>query len=145
MKFIIAILFSSTIFLAHTCNKKITVLNPELKRLFGRWELIETSGGFTGKFITPKTSGHFEEIEFTMYGNYIKYETGNLSDKKKFNISEEKSIFNKNPVYIISYSDADSSLTRLLIPQSVRFGGADTLYLNEECYDCFSHVYVRKK
>jgi len=99
------------------------LLNPELKKLFGKWEWVETSGGFAGKIITPQNSGRSEEVEFTKHGIYMKYNAGYLLDKKKFNITEGKSILNKNKVYLISFSADDSSITNSVIPQSVSFGG----------------------
>jgi hypothetical protein len=143
MNFWIALL--GFILLAQQCNQEITLPNPELKKIFGRWEWVESSGGFMGKVITPAKAGYTEEIEFLKDGIFLKFKNGNVIDKNKFSISEGKSIFKAESSYIISFSPVDSSGPSSMQKQSLSFAGNDTLFLSEECYDCFSHVYLRKK
>jgi hypothetical protein len=131
--------------LAQTCNKEIPLPNSELKKIFGKWEWVETSGGFTGKITTPAKASYTEEIEFMKDGSFLRFKNGNMTDKNKFTISEGKSIFKSESTYIISFSPIDSSAAASMQKQSLSFMGNDTLFLKEECHDCFSHVYVIKK
>jgi hypothetical protein len=145
MKLQLALLSLSFFLLAQKCSNEITLPNPELKKIFGKWEWIQTSGGFAGKIITPAKAGYSEEIEFTKEGLFMEYKNGKLQDKKKFSITVGKSILQKDSAYIISFSTVDSSFIRAIEKQSVSFKGSDTLQLNEECNDCFATVWVRKK
>lgn len=131
--------------IAPTCNKEIQLPNPELKKIFGRWEWIETSGGFAGKIVTPEETGIAYAIEFSVNGIFQYYKDEKLIDKKRFSINEGKSIYGGEKAYIIAYSNLDSLFRGAMPNQSVSFSGSDTLLLKEECYDCFSTVFVRKK
>jgi len=145
MKFQFALLPLSLILLAQTCGKEITLPDPELKKIFGRWEWIETSGGFAGKIITPSKAGYTDEIEFNKEGIFQEFRNGTLQDKKRFSITTDKSILKEDSAYIISFSPIDSLFRRTMKKHSVSFSGSDTLHLNEECFDCFSTVWSRKK
>ena len=133
------------ILLARTCGKEIQLSNPELKKLLGRWEWIETSGGFAGKIITPVKAGYTDEIEFNKEGIFQEFKNGKLQDKKRFSITKEKSNLIGDSAYIIAFDSMDSSFVRAIQKQSVSFKGSDTLLLNEECFDCFSSLWIRKK
>ncbi|HLG35787.1 MAG TPA: hypothetical protein VI757_12970 [Bacteroidia bacterium] len=135
----------SFILLAQTCSKEITLPDSELKKIFGKWEWIETSGGFAGKIMTPAKTGTTDEIEFSTQGIFQEFKNGKLQDKKRFSITKDKSILKGDSAYIISFSSIDSSFRRAIQKQSVSFTGSDTLLLNEECFDCFSSIWVRKK
>lgn len=145
MEFRIAVALLSFILLAQTCTKEIALPNPELKKIFGRWEWIETSGGFAGKIITPAKTGIAYAIEFSTNGIFQYYKNEKLIDKKLFSIIEGTSIYGGEKAYIVSYSNVDSLFRGSMPNQSVSFSGSDTLYLKEECHDCFSTVFVRKK
>jgi hypothetical protein len=145
MKFRLAITGLGFLLIAQTCNKKIALPNPELKKIFGKWEWVETSGGFAGKIITPAKAGYTEEIEFTSQGIFQEFKDGKLKDKKGFSIISGKSILKEDLNYIIYFTMIDSLFPRPMQKQSLSLKGSDTLLLNEECLDCFSSVWVRKK
>ena len=145
MKYRPGILFLSMLFISPTCNKELQLPNPELKKIFGRWQWVETSGGFAGKTITPLKAGYQEEITFNSEGIFQEFKDGKLQDKKRFSIEAGKSILQEDSAYIISFSTIDTSFGRAIQKQSVIFKGSDTLLLNEECNDCFNSVWVRMK
>ena len=145
MKLRLVLFILSFLSVAQTCNKEIPLPNPEMKKLFGKWNWIETSGGFTGKTITPALTRYALEIEFTKEGVFQKFKNEKSEVRMKFKVIEGKSIFSEENAYLLSLSVFDSSSAESFHKQSVRFRGSDTLYLYEECHDCFSHVYVRKK
>jgi hypothetical protein len=135
-------LFFAISFLLTACKKDISVPNPEMKKLFGTWEWVESSGGISGGTITPATEGHHMTIEFKENGVFKKYKNNRRIDRMTFTLSEGSSIIS-NPAFLIEYKDGCMN-KKEVIPQSFKFGGQDTLYLSDECYDCYSHVYVRK-
>ena len=61
-----------------------------------------------------------------------------------FKFEKGESIYFANEVYLIVYSTGKFS-KKGVIPHSFYFIGIDTLILNDECYDCYSHIYIRKK
>ena len=145
MKLQLILLSLGFILIDQTCSKEIVLPNPELKKIFGRWEWIESSGGFAGKITTPVKAGITQEIEFSKEGIWQKYKNGTLAERKKYSVAEGNSILKKETAYIISFSSVDSTVIQSVEKQSVRFGGNDTLFLNKECFDCFAHVFVRIK
>jgi hypothetical protein len=129
-----------------TCRKDISVPSTDLDKLFGTWNWIQSSGGFAGQINSPATSGYSQTIEFNKNGIYKIYKDGKQKDKMKFTLTNGTSIYNTGTAYLIKYKDIglfdknDHSVT-----QSVKFGGQDTLFLNDECYDCYGHIYIRQK
>lgn len=111
---------------------------PELKKIFGKWEWVSTSGGFAGKTITPASEKYTSKLEFSSGGIYKKYKNDSLAEQKKFTFSQATSIHNHQSVWIISL---DGSALKM----AVSFSGNDTLMLNEQAHDGYVHVYARIK
>jgi hypothetical protein len=138
MKTVIVIILTAFIFLSSTCKKAIQVPDQELKKIFGKWEWLETSGGFAGKITTPSKAGYSERIEFSNDGVYQKFRNDSLTDKKQFSFSQKTSIQTGKPAWVLSLNEGSNSM-------AVSFSGQDTLMLNEQVYDGFSYSYVRIK
>lgn len=110
-------------------------LNDFSNSLIGKWEWIESSGGITGVILTPGSEGVQVTIEFN--GNtYRKYVDGNLETEKTYKIEKGSSIFKTENVDLIIYEDNWK--------QSFQLHG-DTLFLYDECYDCFLNEYHKDK
>lgn len=145
-KLFIAVLLGISITLS-ACKKSIDLPHPELEKLFGSWEWIGSSGGFSGDNITPSSAGYSKTVEFRKNGVYRWYKNGKLEDKMRFTVTQDSSsIFTNGLAYIIVYSNAgvlgpDNYSHR----ESIRFLSHDTLFLSEECSDCYGHAYVRSK
>jgi len=114
------------------------VPDPELKKIFGKWQWVESSGGFAGKITTPAKAGYSERIEFSNEGIYHKFKNDSLIDRKSFSFSQKTSIQTGKPAWVLSLNEGS-------IPMAVSFSGQDTLMLNEQVHDGFSHTYVRMK
>jgi hypothetical protein len=126
------------------CRKKMDLPKPELETTFGTWEWLGSSGGFSGKSISPKTEGFTKTIEFKENGICFFY-VNKKKDKMAYTLTEGPSIFSSFESTLIKYNDIgvfDKNSAPGL--QSVRFIGKDTLLLNDECFDCFGHTYIRK-
>ena len=132
---LLSILFFS--FLSISCIEGISVPQPEFERLFGKWKWIESSGGFAGQILSPSTEHYEKYIEYLRKGIHKVYKNDKKESQMKFKFKEGKSIFSHKPGYLIEYADGRM--------QSFKFGGKDTLYLYEECMDCYSHVYIKQK
>jgi hypothetical protein len=128
------------------CRKDITTPNSASEKLFGKWTWIQSSGGIGGNLKSPKTEGYSNSIEFSDKGIYKTFKDGKQTDKMKYSLTEGKSIYLPGKGIIIEFKDIglfDKDNTPL--KQSMQFFGNDTLFLSEECYDCYSHLYVREK
>jgi len=121
------------------------VPDPELKKIFGKWQWIESSGGFAGKATTPSKEGYIARIEFSNEYMYQLYRNDTLIDRRKFIFSKDKSIHRDKQVWIISFAQDTTLEYGPPLPMEVLFQGEDTLMLKEKVYDGFSYTYVRMK
>lgn len=121
------------LFVLLSCNTtKIGTVSEN--SLNGKWNWVSSTGGFIGKQITPESEKKTMTIEFS--GSTIKkFENGNLLSKKTFSIQTQNSIYGNDRKMIV-IEDMPS--------QSFEIKG-DTLYLNDECHDCYQSEYVRIK
>lgn len=108
------------------------------KSLEGKWNWVQSSGGFAGTTNTPESSNQVIYLEFS--GNsFKKYINGKISADYTFVIKTQKSIFGDEKPMIVS-----DNPDKYFVAMSFEIQG-DKLYLSEECYDCFGSVYVRSK
>ncbi len=128
-----------------TCRKDISLPSPDLEKLFGSWEWVQSSGGFGGQTTTPISAGYSHTVEFNKNGIYKWYKDGKLQDKMKFTATEGSSIYTTGTAFLIKYKDTGLfDKNENPTTQRVTFGGQDTLFLSDECYDCYGHIYIRK-
>jgi hypothetical protein len=80
MKLILLLAFS--IMLMASCNKSAT--SPSRSPIIGQWELRETDGSLSGKYIYPPGNG--EIIIFDASGNYTQVIQGSINEKGSYRI-----------------------------------------------------------
>ena len=136
--YIILLLFTS-------CRKDISLPNQELEKLFGTWEWISSSGGFAGITTSHDSVGNTKTIEFTKKGIYKSYKNGDLIEKRKFTIKKGSSIYTSDDANLIIYKENLNKNKNHNPNEMIRYLENDTLILYEECYDCYSNLYIRKK
>jgi hypothetical protein len=108
------------------------------KSLEGKWNWVQSSGGFAGTTNTPESTNQVIYIEFS--GNsFKKYINGTMSADYTFVIKTQKSIFGGEKPMIVN-----DNPDKYFVAMSFEIQG-DRLYLNEECYDCFGSKYERVK
>jgi hypothetical protein len=120
------------LFVLFSCGAKI---EPSYENsLNGKWNWVSSTGGFIGKKITPESENKTLTLEIS--DSVIKkYENGNLLSKKTYSIQTQNSIYGNDRKMIV-IEDMPS--------QSFEVKG-NTLYLNDECHDCYQSEYVRVK
>ena len=120
------------------CRKDISLQDPSLEKLFGKWDWVNSSGGIAGGTRTPASEGYTFIIEFSKKGIYKTFKNGEVFWVKqgKFSLEKGTSIYHTGEANLINYKDEDRK-------QEIKFAG-DTLYLDDQCYDCYSNVYVKK-
>lgn len=98
----------------------------------GTWILQKQSGGFAGRTTTPERETKLVIKKDKMFS----YEDGTLIAESAFNVEKGKVIQSSEPQDII--------IGNKLMKQSIAVSG-DTLIIADQCYDCFTYTYLRKK
>ena len=98
----------------------------------GTWILQKQSGGFAGRTTTPEKETKLVIKKDKMFS----YEDGTLIAESAFNVEKGKVIQSSEPQDII--------VNNKLMKQSIAVSG-DTLIIADQCYDCFTYTYLRKK
>ncbi len=114
------------------------------KKLIGKWTWIETSGGFAGEITNPKTEKCEVQIEFTKNKMFSEWKDKQTVHCQKYFIKTGKSMFSEQERPIITYVPKPGNKITL-ISDSFEFKGKDTLILKNECHDCYTRIFVRKK
>jgi hypothetical protein len=104
--------------------------------LTGKWEWVKSSGGISGRLQTPASTGKNVYLEIS--SNRIKsFENGNLVLDYEYSIQTKKSLLTNVEQEMIVDNQNNN------IPQTFIVKGT-TLYLNDECFDCYQSVYLRR-
>jgi hypothetical protein len=114
------------------------------KKLIGKWNWIEASGGITGDVVTPATQGKKIRIEFTTKGTYREWENEKLVYANPFKVEKAKTSSIEKAVELIKYGSKSNQMQQR-ISERFEFKGRDTLILIQDCPDCFTSKYVRIK
>src|SRR5689334_18447118 len=128
MKYTVTLALAAFVLLSSKCKKDIEVPSAELKKIFGKWEWVSSTGGFAGKTITPASAGYQVRLEFNSNGAYKRYKNNSLEDQRNFSFQQETSTYNHQTVWAVSFSGSPLSML-------VDFSGNDTLLLNDNAYD----------
>ncbi|HYG40979.1 MAG TPA: hypothetical protein VD908_20280 [Cytophagales bacterium] len=120
-----------------SCQKDLVFPEGSNKELLNKWEWIRSSGGFAGKVITPVSEGYSKTIEFSSKGIYKEFRNGKQVKKINFEIREGKSMFGQSKAFIIKFENEELINQSFLIRE-------DTLFLNEEVYDGFGHIFLKE-
>lgn len=124
MKKIAFSLIALTAFSCGTLKKDATGYN-------GTWILKSKSGGFAGMTTKPDN-----EVKLVIKNDKIKrYEDGKLISEDAFKVEKAKVIQSTEPQDVI--------VTPSIMKQSISVSG-DTLVIADQCYDCYTYLYVRK-
>lgn len=115
-----------------------------LKKLIGKWNWVETSGGFAGSITNPSTEGMNMQMEFKKNGTVLNYKNNTLSSQAKYKLVLGQSNFTAEKSYLINYVDK-KGLKMDIKNDFYEFKGNDTLVLREECFDCYTRIFVRLK
>jgi len=108
-------------------------------KVYGRWKLLFTTGGFAGSTTTP-TSDYY--LEFIQYGIY-----GKINDNQVKEIGKIGIIKQENSQTVINFTPDDDAKTNYsFIQKSINFMGNDTLVLCDyNISDGYYNYYKRIK
>jgi hypothetical protein len=105
--------------------------------LYGDWEWQETTGGIMGVLETPASTGKTMMLRFTSDQKYSLFSNGALTSEGTFSIRKERSIVDQTDKPVIVFSPSPWSDMMIMELSDNR------LWLFENVYDGFNHVYVR--
>lgn len=123
----------SFLILATGC-KKIATPNEDSKQLFGKWQYLYDSAGFTD----PAEGSRFSPdnwVEFTERGKYTVYNGVEKVHKKRFTIEMKMTSYSGHSIPAIVYKKGGYDTFKIK---------GDTLYLGEEAYDGYNYIFVKK-
>ena len=127
-----------------TSCRKIDAPEQNFEIIFGRWKWLYSTGGWAGGCLSPSSEGYQLEIEFKQNGIYKEFKDGRMVKRLNFRFEKRPSIYSADEKYVVVYYlPVIPHKFQTPAYQSFYFYGTDTLVLNDECYDCYSHVFVR--
>lgn len=105
-------------------------------QIVGKWNWIQSFGGYAGHLITPQSEGYSKTIIFDVNKYYSVFRNDTLTEKIKFQITYEDIWVDQGLEEILNI-EGDP------IKQVIEFKGVDTLKLIEHCMDCFNHTLIK--
>ncbi len=129
------------------CRKKYDFPDPSLKKIIGKWNWIQTSGGFTGATVFPAADGsNALSYEFTEKALCF---VENAKNKTKFTyeINKATSLITKQPAWFLSLQQTGlKKYNKVGVAQDmIEFVGNDTLILSQDANDGQALFFVREK
>lgn len=114
--------------------KKIEIEDPREREIFGEWNYLSSSGGFSG----GQSSGQFENGSWIIYkdhGKYIVHKSNGKTDREKFDFEKKHNRHSGKDESIINY--------KYKISQAFKRSG-DTLFLYDQASDAFSYIFIKR-
>jgi len=105
------------------------------KKIIGRWNWVQSNGGFAGVTETPESEGYTSYFIFKEDRTLEIYKNDTLKYQYIYTLSKEKTIFSIDSLPVIMFGDHVAWL--------YSFQTEDTLILNDNICDGFSHTYSR--
>ncbi len=129
-----------------SCKKDMVLPESSLSTIFGKWNWVSSSGGFAGLVVTPKTVGFEKSLEFNKDGTFKLFENQEKVGRGTYRFAKRHSNFSNDSAFILimAYHSLNNEPTNAM-PMVVQFPLEKTLFLIEECSDCFSHVYKKEE
>jgi len=115
------------------------IFDTQNLKVYGKWQLLYTSGGFAGTIIKPASDVHLQFIPFGIYG---KIKDNKVTEIGKIIISKQD-----NSATVIDFTPDDNYKTQYsFINKAVYFMGNDTLILSDyRMGDGYENYYKRIK
>ncbi|MGE0566766.1 MAG: hypothetical protein AB7O73_02365 [Bacteroidia bacterium] len=112
------------------------------KQLLGKWDWVETSGGFGGLTTTPKTEGYQNAYFFSDAKSLYEYRNGKCHKQYTYTLRKTFTEGQEEPTLELRLNNKE---TKEGTKYNLKFEGKDDLYLSETHPDGFVFHYSRKK
>lgn len=124
------------IMLTFSCDKDDPVPTLPYEEVFGSWEWYSTTNGLTQVTTYADSVDYAQTLEISEQGDYLwKKDTAIVSDAT-FTI--EIDTIEGDETYFLVFNDTAQ------VDQTFKVQNQDTLYLNDQCDDCDSHLFIRR-
>ena len=128
------LLICISLYLIKDCT---TSNSPDAKhKIIGRWIWLQSSGGWTGGTITPESVGYEMTVVFEQNGKYNEFKNDSLILNSTYEIIYEE--FGSN-----NEKKEKLKIDGKPFEQFVDFEDSNKLILIENCYDCYTHKYLK--
>ena len=103
-------------------------------KIEGNWRWIETTGGFAGITKTPENSSDIKHLQITK-DSVFAYDRGELQYAQAYKLTLAQSQLSNKTEWLLHEDPMRTFISR---QDSV-------LVLKEDCFDCFTHKYVKMR
>jgi hypothetical protein len=145
MKHLALLLLSSALFGSSSCKKEAGPF-----ALFGDWQWVSSTGGFTGKQVyTPSSTNLSRTLSFSRDSLFVQCDNGQCTGPTKFTSRLERSYITGKQTLILTLHRGiylalpDTSYHTILDRYSIQ-EVSQTLRLTQDGPDGFTEVYQRK-
>lgn|SRR5690554_4722888 len=119
-----------------SCDKDDPVPTLPYEDVFGSWEWFSTTNGLTQVTTYADSVDYAQTLEISEQGDYLwKKDTAIVSD---VSFTIEIDTIDGNETYFLLFNDTAQ------VDQIFKVQNRDTLYLDDNCDDCDSHLFIRR-
>ena len=108
----------------------------EFSQLYYTWEWVRSNGGIGGVVMTPDSEGYTQSVKFEENGTYTRYRNDTIVSSGTYTITRAQSLLDQQEYDMVTFDDGSPS-------QAITMLSDNALTLREDCFDCFTHVYLR--
>lgn len=119
-----------------SCDKDDPVPTLPYEDVFGSWEWFSTTNGLTQVTTYADSVDYAQTLEISEQADYLwKKDTAIVSD---VSFTIEIDTIDGNETYFLLFNDTAQ------VDQIFKVQNRDTLYLDDNCDDCDSHLFIRR-
>ncbi len=104
--------------------------------LYGEWQWMYSTGGFTGQTISSRESKTVKRIVLSKDHLIMYFAGDSLITRRNYQVQIERNIFSNTPGPVLRLSGLSKT-------QIITMIGRDTLKLKDNAFDGYEHGYVR--
>lgn len=121
------------------CDKDDSDPVPALpyEDVFGSWDWISTTNNETEETILADSVDYSQALAVTSSGKYTWTQADSVLFESDYTVKVDTTTSGED-LFVFQFTDTT------MVDQSFYLKGKDTLYLDEECENCDSHIFVRK-
>ena len=127
------------------CKKDAPIIQkPNLPKLYGKWNWVVTSGGFSGFVASPATVGYSLSTQFNSDGTCINLKNGQQTENIYYTITQGTSFLTRQQENFINYLRPHQKNYDFTVKQYLTFYGNDSLTISDDADDGEEILYVRQ-
>lgn len=104
--------------------------------LYGKWLLVNISGGIAGDINNINTKKEKHILEFSNDNSITYFYNDSIISKTDFQFEKRKSIYSADELDFIVYENHQA-------PEAITYLSTDTLIISDNFYDGYTKVYIR--